>query len=289
MKKKMSGKLVKAITVDDIIKSLTRVDSDDESNPDDNAKNHAPMTEENAEILEAFVLSGYNKHQLQRQYAFGDVQMKYCEDTFRAVDVDESGYLSFEEFQELVNMIQQEESDGKPSAHLKAQLTDWWFSVDHATENQLSFAEFVNWYASHAFDETLWLSSDKLITRLIAKGLGVSILDVERMKVKFDKFDTDCSGSIEFDEFDHLLRDVLQVPKDLHLSPDRVRFFWGDINPDGDEGIDFVEFLGWYRKYFPLSAGRANTQTAISSIRAFYQKVRPPLGKATVAQYVTAD
>merc|ERR1712112_298131 len=199
-------------------------------------------TEENAEILEAFVLSGYNKHQLQRQYAFGDVQMKYCEDTFRAVDVDESGYLSFEEFQELVNMIQQEESDGKPSAHLKAQLTDWWFSVDHATENQLSFAEFVNWYASHAFDETLWLSSDKLITRLIAKGLGVSILDVERMKVKFD---TDCSGSIEFDEFDHLLRDVLQVPKDLHLSPDRVRFFWGDINPN-------------------TSAGRANTQTAIS-------------------------
>merc|ERR1712112_789000 len=74
-----------------------------------------------------------------------------------------------------------------------------------------------------------WLSSDKLITRLIAKGLGVSILDVERMKVKFDKFDTDCSGSIEFDDFDHLLRDVLQVPKDLHLSPDRVRFFWGDI------------------------------------------------------------
>jgi len=279
------GALIKAITVDDIITSLTR---DDESNSDDNGKSHAPMTEENAEILHAFVLSGYNKHQLQRLYAFGDVQMKFCEDTFKSVDVDESGYLSFEEFQQLVNMIQQEES-GKPSSHMKAQLTDWWFSVDHATENQLSFAEFVNWYASHAFDETLWLSSDNLFTRLIAKGLGVSLLDVERMKVKFDKFDTDCSGSIEFDEFDHLLRDILQVPNNLHLSPDRVRFFWGDINPDGDEGIDFVEFLTWYRKYFPLSAGRANTQTATSSIRAFYQKVRPPLGKAAVVKYVTAD
>jgi hypothetical protein len=79
---------------------------------------------------------------------------------------------------------------------------------------------------------------------------GISALTAEKLKVAFDRFDTDGSGVIDYEEFRAMLGVLLNVSEEQDLARDRVYRFWKEIDRDSSGEVDFLEFCHWYLKYF---------------------------------------
>jgi len=86
----------------------------------------------------------------------------------------------------------------------------------------------------------------------MASTLKMSVDDVLLVKSVFSKFDKDGSGSLEIEEFEAAVLELLkkQTSDADNVSTDRAKSisgwcFW-EANADGDGKIEFVEFLKWY-------------------------------------------
>lgn len=220
----------------------------------------------------------WSNYNLAKQVNLSMQDLHYCQQIFAAVDVNNSGRIERDEFRDLIVHLQLYEA-GVAKKDLADSVEAWWFGKSREDHGPVDFPEFVAWFASHSFDGEFWLSPEKLFTRVIARELNLPVLDVERFKEKFDRFDNDSSGFIDFDEFSSVLSELLRIPKHMQLPTDRIKYFWRQIDVDGSGTTDFKEFLAWYLKYFSISNGSC---PEVSPVAEFYRNVRRPIGRDSI-------
>lgn len=78
----------------------------------------------------------------------------------------------------------------------------------------------------------------------------MNILNIERYKKAFDRYDLNSNGVIEFSEFKNIISDLLKIPTGLDLPQERVMSMWRNADKDGSGSIDFEEFVAFYVKVF---------------------------------------
>eukprot|EP00435_Cladocopium_sp_Y103_P005075 s853_g1.t1 len=117
----------------------------------------------------------------------------------------------------------------------------------------VSFLEFAFWYSRHGFMENMLLTSAQLEVRQLARKYDLPVIEVEQYKKKFDLFDEDHSGMIEYEEFQKLLSVLIKVPPNLELPVARMNQFWAEADRDRSQAISFEEFLLFFYRYFSLN------------------------------------
>jgi len=129
------------------------------------------------------------------------------------------------------------------------------YEASKGTSGKIDIDAFLQWYTINMFTIVNVLNADleqsntnELIYSL-AKKHQVSTMVIDKVKRKFDMYDTDGSGEIDLDEFRFLLTVLLKVKTDSDLSQDRVMRAWKEIDVDHSGGVDFSEFTEWYLKY----------------------------------------
>lgn len=141
-------------------------------------------------------------------------------DTFRSIDIDDSGFISKEEFRKVVKKSAPKLSDG---------AIDFTFNIaDRDHSSQIDFNEFLDlfWMLSHpkndvdsvrlvfsAFDQdnSGFLSKSELSGAF--KQLGVTFTD-KQLENCYNKVDRDHDGKISFKEFFSLYRIVGDITED---------------------------------------------------------------------------
>ncbi|CAE7727756.1 unnamed protein product [Symbiodinium sp. CCMP2592] len=118
-------------------------------------------------------------------------------------------------------------------------------------EGPIEPRRFVSWYRDHLF--SLGCEGGSRLTLDLAKKHHCSCMDLDRVKMKFDQFDTDKSGVIEYPEFERMIFSLLHCSKN-DLPECRMQRFWHELDQDGNGVVDFQEFTEWYLKYFALAA-----------------------------------
>jgi len=131
-------------------------------------------------------------------------------------------------------------------SHLFVSKAFW--LADMTKSGDLDLQEFVTWFATFSFSEELILGKSTKSIRVVARTLGINLLDIERYKRVFDSYDKDKSGVIEMSEFRLLVNRLLKVPAGHHLPQSVVTSFWTVADSDGNGTIDFKEFCEFYVK-----------------------------------------
>eukprot|EP00931_Biecheleriopsis_adriatica_P096923 TRINITY_DN7065_c0_g1_i1.p1 TRINITY_DN7065_c0_g1~~TRINITY_DN7065_c0_g1_i1.p1 ORF type:complete len:399 (+),score=81.21 TRINITY_DN7065_c0_g1_i1:72-1268(+) len=135
-------------------------------------------------------------------------------------------------------------------------LSEAFKCADRDGGGDIDIWEFVIWYSAFSFSEAVCLNKGAQDVRKLSRMFNVSIMDVDRYKKAFDRFDTDKSGFIEFDEFANLLSQLLKVPTGAELPRERVMKMWRTADSDGSGSIDFEEFVKFYRHCFDDRTGQ---------------------------------
>jgi len=188
------------------------------------------------------------------------------------------GYIEYQNFGEIVVQIMKSTKQKLSPEAMQKKIEVSWLEADRNYNGKLDFDEFAIWYSSWGFQQELLLSPKKIRTREFAKKYNLSILDVDSVHSKFQLFDEDGSGEIEFPEFEKLLYKLMKVPCGQELPASRLKHFWKEIDIDGSGSVCFDEFLQWYSKYFDMKGN-----SDVSPIEHFYQSARPNLGRSMQA------
>jgi len=116
----------------------------------------------------------------------------------------------------------------------------------------------------------------------LARKHNISSVDLDKIKKRFDQFDTDKSGEIEFDEFELMMGKLLGLGKPGDLPRERLERFWKEIDKDGSGSVDFSEFTEWYLKYFSNSE-------AGGPLQAFYASFSPDVQRRNTSSTEAAN
>ncbi|CAK9028239.1 unnamed protein product [Durusdinium trenchii] len=130
---------------------------------------------------------------------------------------------------------------------------------------------FMTWYRDHIFNieaKKPKLCEGDELTMELAKKHHCSYTDLTKVRLKFDSFDLDKSGVIDFLEFEHMIHKLLHCSTRSDLPPNRIARFWHEIDRDNNGTVDFQEFTDWYMKYFA-------TAKQDGPIEAFYASFMP--------------
>lgn len=145
------------------------------------------------------------------------------------------------------------------------------YAACQVAEGPVDAKLFMTWYRDHIFKieahKTKSLEGDEL-TMELAKKHGCSYTDLTKVRLKFDSFDLDKSGVIDFLEFEHMIHQLLHCSARSDLPKNRVLRFWHEIDRDQNGSMDFQEFTDWYMKYFA-------TAKQDGPIEAFYASFMP--------------
>ncbi|CAE7527918.1 CPK19 [Symbiodinium sp. CCMP2456] len=143
-----------------------------------------------------------------------------------------------------------------------------------AADGPVSPKRFLAWYRDHIFifmhdqeNDPAKESADALTLEL-AKKHDCSCIELDKVKLQFDHFDTDKSGLIEYNEFESMMYTLLHCANKSDLPPNRIERFWHEVDLDGNGSVDFTEFTEWYLKYFALAQEHG-------PIEAFYASFMP--------------
>lgn len=212
-----------------------------------------------------------------------DVNMKVedvisIKEIFDSFDEDKTGTLELEEFQNVAMGILSSQLRKTTQAKQRVlQLCERNFALmDSDGSGSLDFQEFLRWYSSRSFSESLLLTDAERDIRELAKKCGLDANTVDKVKEYFDAADTDGSGNIQFTEFAEVLPRMLKLPAGFELPESRIRHFWSEADTDHDETIVFSEFLTWWCKYL---TGETNVQDFVRVQNAeivtnFYRSLR---------------
>lgn len=137
---------------------------------------------------------------------------------------------------------------------------------------------FLDWYKVAIFTTVASLRADQeklaknsSIDQLCDKH-GLQKTELDRIKKQFDKYDTDGSGNIEWDEFVAMMETLMGAGTgDIPIK--RLTGFWKEIDRDGSGEVDFEEFVTWFLKYFHPSGG--------SPVVEFYKSYNPSAQRQT--------
>lgn len=135
---------------------------------------------------------------------------------------------------------------------------------------------FCEWYRANAF---LLGQVGQKNSYDLAKRHDVSPLVIDKVRRQFDRYDTDGSGEIEYEEFLGMLMELLGVKSQDDLSRDRLQRFWAEIDSDGSGCVEFEEFVAWYLLYFDPHLIESGTSTG--PLQAFYASFNPVIVRAS--------
>jgi Ca2+-binding EF-hand superfamily protein len=210
--------------------------------------------------------------QLALRYRLSLSEAKRITKEFQNARKNQDGGLDRKEFDQVMCRIFDVPAVDDPISHGAYTATGMAGKID--------IELFFNWYVQNMFTQVNSLNcakdkvdSEKLIYE-IARKHGVSTLAVDKVKVKFDHFDTDKSGHIDFEEFQDMFCTILKTKSRDELNPERMKRFWKEIDINGDEGVDFSEFAEWYLKYFHADNDTEDFDMN-GPLRAFYDSYDP--------------
>lgn len=145
-----------------------------------------------------------------------------------------------------------------------------------AVAGPIDSRKFMTWYRDHIFNlqaSKAHAESGDDLTLELAKKHHCSCIDLDKVKLKFDHFDVDKSGVIDFQEFEAMMYELLHCHSKSDLPRNRLNRFWHEADIDGNGVIDFEEFTEWYLKYFSEASNNG-------PVEAFYASYMPDVQRA---------
>jgi len=226
------------------------------------------LTGENQDAQDTVSL--WNLHYIAKDVSMSIDDVKLIHQAFDVVDRDNSGRLDINEFQEVVyNILLQQFGDPAVARERASSASDWyWWGRDTDQTGTISFAEFLKWYRSNGFKEDMLLTEDEQRMRQLAKMHNISTTYLDHIRLAFDTYDRDGSGSIDESEFEQVLHKALKMPAHVQLPPKRIKYFWAEIDTDASGKACFEEFLQWWLKYF------SEDQSQKHQVDEFYKGIR---------------
>lgn len=165
---------------------------------------------------------------------------------FIALDTRQDGLLSVDEFKQLVRRKCNLPQDGPVPSQLLAPMLK---RLDGNLDRYIDFEEFLIWSIETAFTEEILVPNPmERYIRHIARSNGYDLLEVERVKAFFDKYDTDNNGVIDSREFKQLLVAILNLKNPADASESMLKRLWRDVDADGSGEITFEEYVSWHFK-----------------------------------------
>lgn len=159
-------------------------------------------------------------------------------DEFRSLDTKGTGYLSLQEFEQLVrNKCNLPSGEAIPEHLFEEQCRKL------GIQNSIKFEAYLLWATATAFSEEIMVPDPAIrCLRKLAREYAIPFDAVEEVKAIFDKYDVDGSGGIELCEFRQVLSEMVPAkPSEINL-----RRFFKEVDANGDGVVDFNEFLAWF-------------------------------------------
>lgn len=137
---------------------------------------------------------------------------------------------------------------------------------------------FCEWYTANMFTEMVrQVDNTPTMSYELAKKHNTDVIAIDKIKKRFDEFDIDGGGTIDYGEFVQMLKFVLKAKPEDDIAPDRAERFWKEIDEDGSGECEFPEFVEWYVKYFG-STGDEEMDMSKGPVQKFYSSFNP-MGK----------
>lgn len=148
-------------------------------------------------------------------------------------------------------------------------------------EKEINIEKFLMWYVQNMFTQISALTADKAmadsnaLAYRLAEKHQVTNATIDKIKTKFDLYDLDRSGKIDFSEFQAMFCVILKVRDVDDLNPERMKRFWSQIDHNLDGGIDFEEFVNWYLKSFSPDTDNDDDWDMAGPLEKFYNNFNP--------------
>jgi hypothetical protein len=141
--------------------------------------------------------------------------------------------------------------------------------------------KFLEWYRAHCFGaiSAANQSRKESLTYDLASENQVSPQTIDKLRKRFDEYDTDGSGYIDFEEFGVMFCQLLKVKDPSHFSSQRMKRFWQEIDVDGSGEVDFEEFCTWYLKYFSPDGYMLPSSVDGGILGQFYSSFQPSVAR----------
>jgi hypothetical protein len=141
---------------------------------------------------------------------------------------------------------------------------------------------FIEWYRMNMFGSISMANQserESLIYDLADKH-QVTPQTIDNVRKRFDEFDTDGSGQIDYDEFVVMMCKLLRVKDVSQISAPRLQRFWREADVDGSGEIDFEEFCNWYLKNFNTDGEQSHPASVDQGIIGkFYTSFQPSVAR----------
>ena len=137
---------------------------------------------------------------------------------------------------------------------------------------------FLEWYRGNIFGPigAANQSEKESLMYDLADECGVPPPTIDNVRKRFDEFDTDGSGLIDYDEFIVMMCKLLRVDDPSKISQQRLQRFWREADTDGSGEIDFREFCHWYLKNFSPDRPQLHAPALDKGIMGtFYSSFQP--------------
>jgi len=191
---------------------------------------------------------------LARKHHLDLYEVKFILKLFMEADDNNSGGLDKQEFEGVIRKLFEVPKNESVPATM---LNDAWGKMMSKAEGggavEANADTFLEWYTANMFTAMVREVDDRgggNLSYELAKQYGTDIITIDKIRKRFDSFDLDGSGKIDYEEFFKMLMYVLKATSPEDVSDDRAQRFWSEIDEDGSGEIDFPEFVAWFVKYF---------------------------------------
>jgi Ca2+-binding EF-hand superfamily protein len=193
---------------------------------------------------EARLVRTYESSRLADKFQLNPSQVDEAQCVFDACDADNCGTLSKANLRHLLQALIQERFPQERDA-LKTHFPKY----DMVRDDRLTFEEFLELTTPQLFDEGFLnhLTNDRIQKH--AETWHVAPEDIRRLKEQFDEYDLDCSGWVDFKEFQMMVKDFLGLAPNFKVPRDSMLELWREADIDGSGQLDFNEFVIFYYKY----------------------------------------